>query len=176
MTYNSDMILGVMSDSHGNHGLLHRVARRMQESYQVELIIHLGDDYRDAALLEMTGYSVCGVPGLWCPEYGDGRTPKHLSLDVCGIRVGGAHAEKDLRAIDRNAGIVLLGHTHKACVERLGRTLYVNPGHLKGDASRGEPPSFAVIRIEDSTVEVRLVDARTDSELQRLAVNRDDLA
>lgn len=176
MAYNARMILGVMSDSHGNRGLLHRAAREMRETYQVDLFIHLGDDYSDAAELEMSGYPVRAVPGLWCPEYGNGRTPKRLSFEVLGLQIAGAHAEKDLRPMDRSAAIVLLGHTHKASVDRLGKSVYINPGHLKGATSRGEPPSFAIIRLNEATVEVTLVHVQTLTAFQQMIVGRDELA
>lgn len=148
-------VIGVMSDTHGNMRWMHDVAGLMEARFGVDLILHVGDDYRDAEQLEMAGHNVRMVPGLWCEEY---RTPKRRWLDesVDGIRIAGCHADKDLRAVDRSADIVLTGHTHVAAVEAIGNTLYVNPGHLKRASDRGQAPSFATISISDEAITVRI--------------------
>ncbi len=142
------MILGAMSDTHGNIELMLEVAGDMAGLFQAKVIFHLGDDYRDADELIAAGYRVRRVPGLWCAEYHDNHIPKRLVEEFDGIQVACAHADRDLRYPERAAGVVLTGHTHKAQVLLLGRSLYVNPGHLKsGSASRSERPSYAVIEI-----------------------------
>jgi putative phosphoesterase len=153
------MILGVLSDTHGNWPLMHRVAEAMTEQFGVETILHLGDDYADAEQLRAAGYSVRAVPGLWCREYHDSRIPKRLVEEFAGLTVGYAHAEKDLRYIERAAALVLTGHTHEAAIALLGRSLYVNPGHLKAPKNRGARASFATIEIGEETVRVRIHEA-----------------
>ena len=141
------MTLGVMSDTHGNVALMHSVADTMVERFGAGVIFHLGDDYADAEQLVLAGHDVRLVPGLWCPEYHDGRIPKRLSEVFDGLAVACAHAEKDLRHTERRAAIVLTGHTHVAAIQTEGRSLYVNPGHLRSSTSRGEAPSYAIIDI-----------------------------
>ncbi|MCP4641892.1 MAG: metallophosphoesterase family protein [bacterium] len=141
------MTIGVLSDTHGNRDLMHRVADLMQREFGVRLFFHLGDDYADGEELATYDHSVRRVPGLWCPEYHDHRVPNCLVEQIEGITIAAVHADKDLRAVDRPAELILTGHTHEARIDRIGASLYVNPGHLKGGASRGEPPSFAVVRI-----------------------------
>jgi uncharacterized protein len=152
------MMLGVMSDTHGNVALMHQIADRMVTDFGVDTILHLGDDYRDAEQLEMAGHDVRIVPGLWCDEYHSPRVSKWLEERFDGVRIAGCHADKDLRARDRAADIVLTGHTHQATIERIGHTLYVNPGHLKRARDRGERPSFALIDIGDATITVKIVE------------------
>lgn len=142
------MIAGVLSDSHGNLELMLEVAATMTSQQGAELIFHLGDDFADAVFLERNGYPIRKVPGLWCPEYRDTRVPKRLVEQIEGVTVACAHADKDLRAVDRAADVVLTGHTHAPRVELLGRTLYVNPGHVKGLQSRGHGASYAMLTIE----------------------------
>ncbi|HEO69838.1 MAG TPA: hypothetical protein ENN80_01145, partial [Candidatus Hydrogenedentes bacterium] len=76
-----------MSDTHGNVALMHRAAEAMEARFGATLIVHLGDDYADAELLAMAGHTVHRVPGLWCPEYHDGRVPNQLLETFDGIAV-----------------------------------------------------------------------------------------
>jgi putative phosphoesterase len=143
-----------MSDTHGNVEWMHRVADLMVEQFGVSLILHVGDDYPDAEQLDMAGHRVHMVAGLWCDAY---RSPRHrwFNETIGGVRIAGCHAVKDLRAVDRAADIVVTGHTHVAVVERIGATIYVNPGHLKKPKDRGQVPSFVTITI-DETITVRI--------------------
>ena len=152
------MIIGVISDTHGNLNMMRQVVRAILSDHRAEVLYHLGDDYTDADELVYSGYEVRRVPGLWCPAYQDG-TPKRLTETFDGIRIACAHADRDLRHTERSASVVLVGHTHKASIELLGRSLYVNPGHLKSPLSRGEHASFALIDIRPDEVRVRIHEA-----------------
>lgn len=148
------MIIGVMSDTHGSKPLMRRVARQMAEEHGVELILHLGDDYADAEDLQMLGYRVLAVPGLWCPEYTNPRIPNTLVERVDGVSIALAHADKDWGPREKAADIALCGHTHRAAISRLGKRLIVNPGHLKREYDRAEAASYAIIRIENREIAV----------------------
>jgi len=133
------MIFAVMSDTHGNLGLMHDAIRLMTCQFYARAIFHLGDDYRDANDLDVLapGCITYRVPGLWCPEYHSFKIPKTIIQDFGPVSVACAHAQKDLRAPELAAGIILTGHTHNPEIELIGRSLYVNPGHLKSLTSRG---------------------------------------
>lgn len=150
------MIIGVMSDTHGNRKLMHQVADMMEAEFGVELILHLGDDYCDATELDLAGHPVRQVPGLWCREYHNSKVPRQFVTDCNGLSVACAHSPKDLRHTERAVAIILFGHTHSALIQLRGRSLYVNPGHLKGDNSRSERPSFAVIEVRENEVHVAI--------------------
>ncbi len=153
------MIIGVMSDTHGNLRLMHQAADQMTEMHPLDLIIHVGDDYTDAQSLQMAGYNVQMVPGLWCDAYNDHRVPNRIVLDCDGISISAAHADKDLRAQELAAAIVLTGHTHVAKIEKAGRSVHVNPGHLKNARlDRGQRPSFAIIETSAKDVAVAIVE------------------
>jgi putative phosphoesterase len=146
------MVLGVMSDTHGNRKLMHQVANLMEEQLNVELILHLGDDFPDAQDLALAGHPVRMVPGLWCDAYQNGRIPKRIVEDFDGLKVAMAHADKDLRYTERAAAIILTGHTHTAVIHRIGPCIYMNPGHLKAMHDRDEHASFGTITIDEETV------------------------
>lgn len=153
------MILGIMSDTHGNVRLFHPVAGLMKERFGVGVIIHAGDDYVDAEELELAGHEVRKVPGLGCDAYVDGGTPRVIVEAFGGITLACAHDEKDLRATDRAAALIVTGHTHRAALERLGRSIYINPGHLASGRARGGRPSFAIVDIGERQVRAAIHEA-----------------
>lgn len=169
------MILGVMSDTHGNTPLMHRVADLMVRRLGAQVLFHLGDDYRDAEELLLAGNDVRRVPGLWCTEYQDSRIPKRILEQFGGVTVAAVHAEKDLTHIERAAGVILVGHTHEPSIAQLGVSLYVNPGHLKSPVNRGNPATFAVVDIGDGTVTAAFY-AWEGIERKRVTIPRDQLA
>jgi predicted phosphodiesterase len=161
-----------MSDTHGNSRLMHEAADAMIERFKAETIFHLGDDYRDADDLFACGYTVYRVPGLWCPEYQNGRIPKRLIVTFDGIRVACAHADKDLRFEERASEIILTGHTHVANIAIFGKSLYLNPGHLKSPMGRGERASYAVIEIGEEAIHASIHEIGTDETRTELTVSR----
>jgi len=171
-SYNAGMILGVMSDTHGNTGLMLSVAASMSGLFSVKIIFHLGDDYRDAIELTQAGYEVRMVPGLWCPEYRDARIPRRIRETFDGVTVACAHADKDLRHVERAADIVTTGHTHTSNLTLLGKTLYLNPGHLAARTNRGQPASYAIIQITPDEITAAIRDAATDAIRDALSVPR----
>jgi uncharacterized protein len=170
------MILGVMSDTHGNLRLMQEVAEAMRDRFQVEVIFHLGDDYRDSESLISAGFTVHRVPGLWCPEYQDSRVSKRFIDTFDGISVACAHADKDLRYIERAAAIILTGHTHAARVELIGQSLYINPGHLKEPVCRNERASYAILAIDGDSVSATIREIGTHRVRSELRVSRSQLA
>lgn len=169
------MVIGVMSDTHGNRRLMHLVADLMRRDHRAELIIHVGDNYADALELKAAGHHVKMVPGLWCDEYHDGRVPNRIKMNCDGIAVSAAHAEKDLGAAELAASVVLTGHTHVAKIEKLGRSVHVNPGHLKHPKlDRGQRPSFAIISTSQDEISVSIFEL--DGRMRESAsFNRDQL-
>jgi putative phosphoesterase len=146
------MILGVMSDTHGNLRLMHRVADLLTQSFAAEVIIHLGDDYDDARQLEVAGHAVWAVPGLWCPEYQGYRVPKVRIETVHGCRIAFAHAERDIAAIRSGADLILTGHTHSARIALEDGTVCLNPGHLRRSMDRGQHASFGLIILSEAEI------------------------
>ncbi len=160
------MIAGVMSDTHGNRSLMFQAVDVMKH-LGATLVFHLGDDYSDAEELANAGIDVRMVPGLWCHAYRDARVPKRIVEDVAGVTIAAAHAAKDLRHSEHSADIVMTGHTHEPAIERIGATIYLNPGHLKGPESRGQRPSFALITVSDHTIHAAIHELTGDVRFQK---------
>ena len=161
------MILGVMSDTHGNVRLMHRVADLLSREFAAEVIIHLGDDYADADQLGMAGHAVWAVPGLWCPEYQSFRVPKARMETVLGLRIGFAHAERDIDLVRPGTDLLLTGHTHAARIALEGGAIAMNPGHLRKPSDRGENASFGLITLSERETACAIHEANGDLRLLR---------
>jgi putative phosphoesterase len=105
-----------------------------------------------------------------------GSHPLQIEVDVNGKRMLMTHASPcpphtqyvmpqspEIRRIaDVDADVVLIGHTHRQMVERVGRVLVVNPGSAgqARDPRNGRRLSCAVL--DSTTEEVRLIDFDID--------------
>ena len=169
------MILGVISDTHGNTILMRKAADLLKGRLLASHILHLGDDYADKEVLEMEGYPVTGVPGLWCPEYSDPRVPKMMITEFEGLRIACAHSADDLPPLTSNLGLCLVGHTHRfGIVVRQGVPV-MNPGHLKSDLDRMRPATCGLVRITNALLCLSIHDL-TGQILMEKELSRDDIA
>jgi putative phosphoesterase len=139
------MVIGVMSDTHGNLRRMHRAANLLSQEFAAEVIIHLGDDYADASELETAGHTVWAVPGLWCPEYHSYRVPRARVEEVQGNSIAFAHAGRDIALVQSGADLLLTGHTHSARIALEDGAVCMNPGHLRRSRDRGEHASFGLV-------------------------------
>lgn len=132
------MKIGLISDTHDNLPLIRR-AFAVFEREGMENVLHAGDIVAPFAAREILKF-----PGKVYAVYGnnDGEKAglKNTGLDVVagprkldlgGRRIVLAHAREDAERADRDADIVVFGHTHKPSVER-GVPFYVNPGECGG--------------------------------------------
>ena len=150
------MLVGVISDTHGNQEFMLRAVQRLKEM-GAEVLLHLGDDETDAENgISLPLYS---VPGKYEPAYSD-PSNRARTLELDGWQVSMAHMIEDLP----EAGIRLYGHTHRPAAEVSGGSLLVCPGHLKGPQDRSVPASFALLSLEKSAASVRIL-ALQDGEL-----------
>ncbi|MCK5863335.1 MAG: metallophosphoesterase family protein [Candidatus Hydrogenedentes bacterium] len=152
------MILGVISDTHRNTGLMHRAAKLLINDLHAVHIIHLGDDYADKEALEGKGYPITGVPGLWCPEYNDPHVPNMVIEDIEGVRIAYAHSADDLPPLTCDLNLCLMGHTHHyGIVVRQGIPM-MNPGHLKAGLDRMRYPSVGLMDISSTVLHLSIHD------------------
>ncbi len=137
------VIIGVLSDSHGQH-LLVRRAMELFERLDAGHVIHCGDVGGGAVFDELVGRSCTFVWGnMDYPDDGimayldavgitvpDG-VPTRLKLDGKTFAVFHGHEpgfRQALAALD--VDYILHGHTHVARDERRGHTRIINPGAL----------------------------------------------
>jgi len=172
------MRIGVVSDSHKNLDNLKSAAGKLIEE-RVQAIIHLGDDYDDAKVLEEFPVEVVKIPGVFSTYYQDPGIPNRLVREFGGVKTLMTHAPtphkndppdelspKEL--IDRERiKVILYGHTHIPQIKENTGVLWVNPGHLQKEDKRGFPPSFAVVDFDKGKVTARIVDLRQGKDLAK---------
>jgi uncharacterized protein len=140
------MRVGLISDTHG------RVRPEVFEVFEhVDLILHAGDVGGPGVLVELAAIApVQAVAGNVDPL--DGRLPATLDIELEGVRVHVSHghqvgAPTPLRmAAQSEADIIVFGHTHKPLVQRVGKSLVVNPG-AAGPARFNLQPSVALLTL-----------------------------
>ncbi len=151
------MIIGVLSDSHGNHVLLQNAVTLLDRCGATRLY-HLGDNYADVDDLIAEGRTVGRVPGIYASEYQDSSVPNKLTETIEGIRFMFVHAERDVTGADLSlCDVVCVGHTHLYELRDEPHHLIVNPGHLEGPTSKDRPPSCAVVEIDEELVTARIL-------------------
>ncbi|MFA4974125.1 MAG: metallophosphoesterase family protein [bacterium] len=171
MAYKSFMILGVMSDSHGNVAMMQKAADLMVKKFGVEAIVHLGDDYADAQKLDPRGRALYAVPGMYEAAWMDDNVSHRLIKDFGGVVFLISHTptrDKHDKHGDMNPGramskygaqVLLHGHTHKfGVMKAIDGLIVINPGHLKSETDRGAMPTFAVIDVKEPDISVKFVD------------------
>ena len=100
------MILGVMSDTHGNLALMFRAADLLRDRFGASVLAHLGDDWEDAEVLAAAAPEVWAVPGLWCDAFRDWRIPNARRETADGLVVALAHDEGTLARESAGAHIL----------------------------------------------------------------------
>jgi putative phosphoesterase len=158
----------VISDTHDDRDAI-RVVMRYLKGIQVDRIIHLGDYYDDADVLEQAGYPLTRVPGTWdTVYYPDPEVSNRMFIEIAGWRIFLTHTPESHyndRADDikpesiigsEKADIFLFGHTHIAEIRRRNGTVCINPGHMSSDESRGCPLTFALLEIDPDQIKVSI--------------------
>jgi hypothetical protein len=122
----------------------------------VDLIIHAGDLVRPEVLSSLSEmHPVHAVQGNVDDPELRRALPRQRVLTVGGFRIGVVHGDSPVcTPLERarecfsgdNLDCVVFGHSHVPHCERVGNTLYFNPG--SPTASRGgRPPSFGLLHV-----------------------------
>ncbi len=160
------MKVGLLSDSHGELENLRRAAKVLAD--QVELIVHLGDDWDDCRVLEEMGLKFIRVPGVFssyyqAPQIANRRIEKFNHWKVLLSHTSTSHKNdlpQDMKpevvVARREVDVVLYGHTHIPKIEKSQGILWVNPGHLKPEDRKGYSPSYAILDFGPQEVWVRI--------------------
>jgi uncharacterized protein len=153
------MKIGVISDTHGEIGILPQ-AVRILDGFDVGLIIHCGDVGRGIVpLLEghLTHFVAGNIDDVDQLRE-DISAPEHIfheqlgELEVEGRRIAFLHGN-DVKLLHHTIrsehwDLVCHGHTHDFSSNREGQTLVINPGAL----SRTPHPSLAVVDLASMEV------------------------
>jgi hypothetical protein len=177
------MKVGLVSDSHGELENLKRAARLIMEKGHAHVIVHLGDNYDDAAVLHSTGARIIKVPGTYCRQYADPSINKRMLVDFEGWRTLITHTPvsnpndlpSDIRPEElmRNGEmrVMLYGHTHiPKAIDHVG-FIFINPGHIKA-GDNDDKPSFALLDFRPDSLEVKIIDLKTGRLVENKTFNK----
>jgi len=164
------MKIGVLSDTHGNTMMMNEALRIMAEDYEVDAVIHLGDDMSDMSNIDLHGKPFYAVPGMYEAMWNDGNTPHRRIVEFGGLKFllsHSPHSEPHDAPIDikpetararYGIDVLLYGHTHRYAAFKNGDgVITINPGHLKSEMDRGNPASFAIIDIDSGEIHVEIM-------------------
>lgn len=154
------MIIGILSDSHGDLELAEEAVSRMGG---VDLLLHAGDYYHDALYLgERCGLPVRGVVGN-CDRGVNGPQEELLELEGWRIYLTHGHLygvkggllRLHFRARELGARIAVFGHTHVAQQEQVDGITLLNPGSI-ARSRLGDRGSFAMLELNESSFEIKI--------------------
>ena len=152
------MTILVLSDSHGNVDNMEQAVRDTAP----QMIFHLGDCWQDAMELRrrFPELPMVQVPGNCDFRPGE---PNEVLLEMEGLRLLLCHGHTygvktsllsaGYAADEKNLDVFLFGHTHRALVDRRGKTLFLNPG-AAGEYGRA---TYGVLTLNGGTADARIV-------------------
>jgi uncharacterized protein len=154
------LIVGVLSDTHGE---LHpQVLPRFREA-GVELILHAGD-VGDYAVIEQLSQlaPVSAVAGNVDVTGNVALLPIELTMQLEGVSVymthiGGKPANWLPRLARPLPDVAICGHSHRPLLERVGGTLFLNPGAAGTRPRFNIPLSAALLRLSEGSAEAELL-------------------
>ncbi len=152
----------VISDTHGD---TYKAEEAIRSNNGVNLIIHLGDYFRDAQKLSNL---FPGIPVEYI--YGNSdfmidNVPAEKMLDVCGKKIFITHGHRYSvkwdyeklfkKAEELHADLLLFGHTHVPEIISRGKYYVLNPGSAS-DPRDDSDESYAIIEIDNGKVASRI--------------------
>ncbi len=146
--------LGVISDT---HGLLRPSALAALQG--CDLILHAGDIGSAWVIDSLAAIApTIAIRGnvdtaLWARAY-----PEHCDLTINGTRLHMLHSRAELNAQDaeQRYDVVIFGHSHMPCTDRVGTVLYLNPGSA-GPRRFSLPITLAVVDCADGAFNPRIL-------------------
>ena len=148
----------VMSVTHGRKDA---IAAAMTLCKDADCVIHLGDYSQDAAYVrQQTSKPVYAVRGN-CDF--STEAPPELELQFEGVRIVAVHGHQQgvkqsllrlgLYAMEKEARLVLFGHTHIPTEQFYADAILYNPGSL--GEPRGRKSTFGVIKLDAGAFRIK---------------------
>ena len=147
-----NMKLGILSDTHGL--LRQEVLDHLQGC---DAILH-GGDINNQGILHTLGSiaTVYVVRGNNDKEWAESM-PLFLDFELAGKRIYMTHKKKDLPADLDPFDLVIVGHTHRYEIQRVGGTVLLNPGSC-GPRRFNQAITMAIVTVENGKIEVQRID------------------
>jgi uncharacterized protein len=157
------MIIGVLSDTHS----LNIPAPMLERFRSVDLIVHAGDicDTHTLKLLKKIAPTKAVQGNM--DESAVKKILPSIEIITCGeLKIGLTHGHLgDAREALKNAmtsfkddkmDVVIFGHSHQAFNEKIGETLYFNPGS-PNDVVKAKFFSYGLLTIEAGKIKAEII-------------------
>lgn len=147
----------VISDTHGH---ISNAEKAIDSNPEIEVIIHLGDYYKDAVCLselypninfEFVSGNCDSNKALYSEKTLEIANNKIFITHGHNYSVKWSYKPILERAKAENAKLVLFGHTHIAVIEKINNILLLNPGSIAQSRSN-LPESYAILDILDEDI------------------------
>jgi uncharacterized protein len=153
----------VISDTHGE---IDKARVVIENSNDIDLIIHLGDYFRDAEKLSSMFPAIPIEYIYGNSDFMIGDVPAEKILEFKGKRIFITHGHRYSvkwdydklcrKAEEMHADLLLFGHTHVADLVEKDNYFLVNPGSIS-DPRSDSNESYAVIELNEKKIEPKLV-------------------
>lgn len=179
------MRVGLVSDTHGSEELIFLVIKQLA-SFNLDRVIHLGDNYEDGDHFIDAGFSLFRIPGTWSSYYQDPYIDNRTFLNLESWRFFLTHTPtKDYHDLPRDVDpetilnrkqcdVFCHGHTHHPRLEVVNGVLVINPGHLNKGDRRGYLPTYAILNLTDKRMEVCIYQLLDQTVLLQGSFEKDD--
>jgi putative phosphoesterase len=152
----------VLSDTHGDTC---KAEKAINSNKGVDLIIHLGDYFRDAQKLSALFPTIPIEYIYGNSDFMIDNVPAEKIIEVCGKRIFITHGHRYSvkwdyerlisKAEEQNADILLFGHTHIPELVINDRFYLLNPGSTSDPRSNSKE-SYAIIEIDNDQVKPKI--------------------
>lgn len=153
----------VLSDTHGD---IDKAKEAIEENSNIDLIIHLGDYFRDAEKLSGMFPDIPVEYIYGNSDFMIGDVPAEKLLEFRGKRIFITHGHRYSvkwdynrlykKAEEMHADLLLFGHTHVADMVEREHCYLVNPGSTS-EPRNDSNESYALIELNESKIEPKLV-------------------
>lgn len=153
----------VMSDT---HGYIFNAKRAIEKNRDVELVIHLGDYFRDALQLSQLYPDIKFEYIYGNCDFGIDNISPDRTIEILGKRIFITHGHKYsvkwsydnilAKASLEKADAVLFGHTHVSVIDYVKNTLIINPGSISESRS-SNPESYAILEITEDDIKSDII-------------------
>ena len=153
----------VISDTHGETDKAEDILRNHDD---IDLIIHLGDYFRDAQKISASFPNIAIEYIYGNSDFMIGDIPAEKLLECAGKKIFITHGHRysvkwdydklHRKAQETEADLLLFGHTHVAEIIRTMDYIIMNPGSISD--SRGDSTeSYALVDINGDEMQVKII-------------------
>lgn len=159
------MKIGVISDTHVDFLDKKLLSLIKQHFKDCDLIVHAGDSTEMSVITELA--KIAETKAVWGNMDGvsvRSSLPEKIIFKASGKNVGVVHgkgpADKLVEVVgkmfDKKMDIIIFGHSHVPCNEKMGGTLFFNPGSAT-DRVFAPYRSLGIINITDNNVSGEII-------------------